>query len=117
MARKTREAVRSLRWWSWALWGASYAPVAYFFYQNWLAAKWAQQQLGNGAFVCGTGILVLAIACIFLSAVFSTTAAVLGVVSYVKVQRPRPKKRMLEVALLGLVPLVATIFLAGLLNL
>jgi hypothetical protein len=117
MALKKREAATSWRRWSWALWCASFAPVVFFIYQNWLASKWAQEQLGKGAFVCGTGIFALAIACLFLSAALSVAGFLLGVVGYVKVEKPRPKERMLEVALLGLVPLAGLFLLAGLLSL
>lgn len=117
MALQNAEAMKSLRWWSWTLWGLSFAPVAYFIYQNWLFSKWAQQQSGNGTFVCGTGIFVLAMGCIALSAAFSVSGALLGVASYFKVQRPRPQRRMLELALLGVVPLAFCVFLAALFSL
>lgn len=87
----------------------SFAPVAYFMYQNWLFSKWAKEQASGGGFVCGTGIVALLALCIAVSAVFSLLAALLGFIGYLRIDKPRPGKRLLEIALVGMGFIVAIV--------
>lgn len=110
---KIFESVKSLRFWSLALGAASVTPLAYFMYQNWLFSQWAKEQSENGAFICGTGIVALFSLCIVIGAVFSAKGSLLGLMGYLKIEKPRPSIRILEIALVGavLILAVATMFL------
>lgn len=92
---------RSFRFWSWLVGAASIAPVAFYAYQEWQFSRWAKQQAADSAFVCGTGIVALFMLCVLVAAVLSVSAMLLSLVGYLKLHRPRPKTRMLEIALLG----------------
>ncbi|WP_090443365.1 hypothetical protein [Duganella sp. CF458] len=86
-------------------------PFAYFFYQNWLFSQWAQEQAGNGGFVCGTGIVLLLSFCAAVTAAFSGTAVLLGLIGYRRMAKPRPGKRLLEIAAIACATPLA--FVAG----
>ncbi len=86
----------------------SIAPVAYFMYQNWLFSQWAKDQANNGGFVCGTGMFALLALCIVVAGVISAAATLLGSIGYLRIEKPRPRKRLVEIALLGSVLVIAS---------
>ena len=90
--------IKSFRFWSLAFGATSVLPFAYFLYQNWLFTQWAQERASNGGFVCGTGIFLLFSFCAAVSTALSGAAALLGFIGYCRMARPRPGKRLLEIA-------------------
>jgi len=90
--------IKSFRFWSLAMGALSLLPLAYYIYQYWLFAQWAQERASNGQFVCGTGIVLLLGFCAAVTAAFSGIATLLGFIGYRRIQKPRPGNRLLEVA-------------------
>ena len=88
---------------------ASLVPVAYYFYQSWLFSQWAQAQARQGGFVCGTGMAALVMVCAIAAGACSAVAAVFGLVGYIGLPKPRPRKRLLEVMLAGSVVIIMLI--------
>jgi len=81
------------------------APAAYVTYFSWRFSQWAETQDGG---VCGMPLLgawgLGLLAMCFLSLV----ALGLGVVSFVRLPAPRPRRRLAELLLLALPLLVAS---------
>jgi type II secretory pathway component PulM len=80
-------------------------------YQNWLFSQWAQERVRNREFVCGTGMFALLAFCVVIAGTLSGVAALLGLAGYFRMDRPRPKKRLLEIMLISSVVVFA--FMAG----
>lgn len=99
--------VKSFRFWSLLLGMASIAPLAYFVYQNWMFSQWAKTQASNGGYVCGTGMFALLAFCIAVGGIFSATGSLLGIIGYLRIARPRPRRRVFEIVLVGAVMVVA----------
>jgi hypothetical protein len=91
------KSVRSFRFWSLLLCATSVLPIAYFVYQNWLFSQWAKERVSAGGFVCGTGIFALLALCAVLTCVTSGAASLLGIVGYLRDEKPRSKARLLEI--------------------
>ncbi|MFS2002024.1 hypothetical protein ACEN9F_00230 [Duganella sp. CT11-25] len=106
---RTFNSMKSLRFWSLMLGTASLAPMVYFAYQNWLFSQWAKEQSVNGGFVCGTGMVALLALCIVAGGAFSAVGSLLGLIGYFKIEKPRPRMRILEIGLVGSVMVVAMI--------
>lgn len=106
---KLFKLVKSLRFWSLMLGAISIAPLVYFAYQNWLFSQWAKTQAGNGGFVCGTGIVALLSLCVVVGGVFSAGGSLLGLIGYFKIEKPRPRIRILEIGLVGSIMAVAIV--------
>jgi len=104
---KIFEPMKSLRFWSLTLGVTSIAPLAYFMYQNWLFSQWSKEQAGQGAFICGTGMVALLSLCVVIGAAFSAIGSLLGLISYFKIEKPRPSRRILEIALVGTIMILA----------
>ena len=83
--------------------------MAYFKYQNWLFSQWASEQAGNGGFVCGTGIFALLATCIAAGGILSAAGSLLGLIGYVRAEKPRPRKRLLEVLIVGSALVIAIV--------
>lgn len=58
-------------------------------------------QASKGQFVCGTGLAAVFALCITITGVFAAAASFLGVVGYLKMPKPRPKRRLAEIAVIG----------------
>ena len=95
------EAVKTLRGWSWILGAVSLAPIVFFLYQNWLFSQWAKKLASNGEFVCGTGIIAIFILCTVVATCLSAVATFIGFLGYLEIDKPRPRKRLFEVLVIG----------------
>lgn len=87
--------------WSRILGALSSVPVIYWVIQNWELSLQAEAQAKGGGFVCGTGGLLLFIACMACAGALSLSAVALGVFSYWRVPKPRPRRRRIELAVVG----------------
>lgn len=101
------KSVKSFRFWSLMLGIASIVPLAYFVYQNWMFSQLAKAQASNGNYVCGTGVFALLAFCIAVGGIVSATGSLLGIVGYLRTERPRPIRRVFEIFLVGGVMVIA----------
>lgn len=101
--------MKSLRYWSLMFGAASIAPMVYFAYQNWMFSQWAKEQASTGNFVCGTGMFALLALCIVAGGAFSAVGSLLGLIGYFRMEKPRPRIRIFETALVGSVMVVAMV--------
>jgi len=95
------KSLKSFRFWSLTLGATSIVPVIYFMYQNWMFSQWASAQTSSGGPVCGTGIFALLLICTVVGGVFAAAGSLLGMIGYLRTEKPRPKKRLFEIALVG----------------
>ena len=72
-------------------------PGGFWYRQQRAFDAWASQQQG---FVCGTVIFAVLILCLFVAAVLSLVATVLGVVAYRRQPGPRTVRRNAEILLI-----------------
>ncbi|RFP13001.1 hypothetical protein D0T25_29300 [Duganella sp. BJB488] len=101
--------MRSLRFWSLMLGAVSIVPMIYFAYQNWMFSQWAKEQASAGNFVCGTGMFALLALCIVAGGAFSALGSLLSLIGYFRMEKPRPRIRIFETALVGCILVVAMV--------
>ncbi len=103
--------------WSRILGALSCVPVIYGVIENWELSLQAQARAQAGGLVCGIGEVALLFVCMACAAVLSLSAVALGLLSYVRAPKPRPRSRRTELAVAGLFFVLALIgyalFLAG----
>lgn len=108
-------SIKSFRFWSLLLCATSGLPIGYFIYENWLFSRWAKERVSDGGFVCGTGIFALAALCAGLTCIALSGASLLGIVGYVRSEKPRLKIRLLEIAAIATCTVAAFALAGGLL--
>ena len=74
-------------------------PAAWFFYQQWRFVEWAKTAEGP---VCGMPFLAALIGAVLLAAALSFVASCFGVAAFVRLPKPRPKRRLVELLALSL---------------
>jgi hypothetical protein len=108
-----RRLIFSFRHWSWLFAATIVVPVAYFIYQNRVFSTWAKERARNGEFVCGTGLAVLLGACFVLICLLWAVASTLGLIGYMRIEKPRPKGRLRELWLVVSTLIVAIVLMAA----
>ena len=93
--------IKTFRFWSLAMGFISLLPLAYYLYQYWLFSLWARERAGNGEFVCGTDMVLLLALCAAVTSAFSGLATLFGFIGYRRMEKPRPGKRLLELAMVA----------------
>ena len=109
------KSIKSFRFWSLLLCAMSVFPIAYFMYQNWLFSQWAKERVSAGGFVCGTGMFALLALCAVVTCVTSGAASLLGLMGYVRSEKPRSKIRLLETTTVATYAAAAFVLTGGLL--
>jgi uncharacterized membrane protein len=99
-----RPSVRTI---SWLLGMVSVIVPIVLIYNGYIQKE---EMLRNGRRVCGLIYAGGIIASIFLSSLVSLSALLVGSVGYFRVPKPRPKQRLVELAVLGLPLLLGTSF-------
>lgn len=85
-------------------------PAAWFFYQQWRFAEWAKTAEGP---VCGMPFLGALLGALMLAAMLSFVASGFGVAAFLRLPKPRPRRRLVELLVLSLpVWLSAVVFVA-----
>lgn len=74
-------------------------PAAWFFYQQWRFAEWAKTAEGPA---CGMPFLGALLSAVLLAAALSLVAASFGVAAFLRLPKPRPKRRLVELLALSL---------------
>ena len=87
-------AIKSLRFWSRAWCALACVPIVWGIDQYAAFAAWARTRSAQGEFVCGTGMVMLVFACIAATAFCLTVASALGIIRYLRLPPPRPRKQL-----------------------
>jgi len=98
---KVAEMVRSFRGWSWILGFGSLVPVVFGIYEYWQFGLWASERQKHGEFICGTGIVAMLFLFAAAAGLMASIALLCGGISYLKTPKPRGRKRMFELLVVG----------------